>query len=252
MKFNDILKHEQKYLRLFSDIRQKPFGYEAEDVNQRDKYYHNLLFIQNGRFTFHDIRHYMEENKKYGFIVLRFLPKITIGHFYLKDYILNRDAFFGTDIESIRIPFKRFADVSVVDPNDESFLTFLFNGHAEYGIPYAKGNVIRQQEVLNNNKHCYHYYVIKKDDQVIGTLNAFFDGEVGKVDDFVIDEAYRKQGYGSQLMSFAIHDLKLRGIKYVYLVTDDEDTPKDMYQAWNFKLIGKMFELRKMFDKDEF
>jgi spore maturation protein CgeE len=252
MKLDKITSHEQFYVSLFSKVRDHIFGYEAEDLKQRDKYYHNYLHLLNDRFTKQDIDYYIDKNLVHGFIMIRAENGLDIRNFIDSKDIIDQDAYYGNDIKNIHINKKRNVDVRLVNPEtDESFFDSLYKESIAYGKTYAQGNKKRQKEVLSESKDAYFYLKATYNHKIVGMLNACIRGNLAKIDDFVIKEDFQKQGFGSALMFDMIELLKKRGIEYVYLVTDDEDTPKVMYEKWGFQLISTYLVIRKMYNEEK-
>ena len=234
------LNHKKIYVSMFSKITEHAFGYETEDMSQRDKYYHNYLNITNETFTNEDILAYINKTKVHGFSVIRTEEDIEIDQAMIKDATIDTNGIYGAPVEDLKFKVKVDATVSRVDPDkDEDFFDFLYQDSKNYGESYAIGNTIRQKQVLEAAKNIYGYFMIKVDGKVIGTLNYCIHEQMAKLDDFVIADDYQKKGYWSKLMHDVIEYLKKTGINYVYLVTDLDDTAKELYQKIGFKYITK-------------
>lgn len=247
MTLQDIIKCEKSYVSMFSSIEEKPFGYIATDINQRDKYYHNYVDVIKRNYTREDITSYIEKTKPIGFTILRCEHDIKIDDDILKDAIADTDAYYMSPIEELNITPKTEASITVVDPkNDEDFFQFLYDESKAYGLSYAEGNIKRQKEILYQHRDRYRYYQVKVNHQVIGSLNVCTVGDFAKLDDFSILESMQRKGYGSRLMHHVIEDLKQQGIKEVYLVTDFHGTAKNMYQSWGFTYVASFHHYRIM------
>ncbi|HPG43695.1 MAG TPA: GNAT family N-acetyltransferase, partial [Acholeplasmataceae bacterium] len=213
MTLQDIIKCEKSYVSMFSSIEEKPFGYIATDINQRDKYYHNYVDVIKRNYTREDITSYIEKTKPIGFTILRCEHDIKIDDDILKDAIADTDAYYMSPIEELNITPKTEASITVVDPkNDEDFFQFLYDESKAYGLSYAEGNIKRQKEILYQHRDRYRYYQVKVNHQVIGSLNVCTVGDFAKLDDFSILESMQRKGYGSRLMHHVIEDLKQQGI----------------------------------------
>lgn len=235
-----IFKHEKIYVNLFSAITELPFGYEAEDISQRDKYYHNYLNISNQNYKDKDISRYINKTKKYGFSIIRLEDGINIKEKLIKDATIDTNGIYSTNINDLQFKIKVDAKTKRVDPSkDKAFFDFLFKEDKNFGQDYALGNTKRQKEVLDTAKDVYGYFMIEVENQVIGTLNYCINNDMAKLDDFVVAEDFQKKGYGSKLMHDVIEYLKTLGINEVYLVTNLSDTAKDLYQKVGFKYVSK-------------
>lgn len=239
MKLNRIIEMEIRYVSMFSQIIKTKFGNITFDDRQSDKYYHNYMHIINRQLLMDDVSKYLISQFERGFANYRIEHQIQLSKLkHILPYSVQMNGYFAQMIDQLVIPVKREITVRKVREDQANhFFEFLFEENKVYGIPYALGNVTRQREVLFSNPN-YCYYEVIEDDQVIGHINVFIDGNDAKIDDFVIKDAYQKKGYGSALMSYVIAELKSQKITGVYLVCDMMDTPKDMYHAWGFEHIG--------------
>ena len=66
---------------------------------------------------------------------------------------------------------------------------------------------------------------------------------IAKIEDFDIVEMHQRKGFGSQVLRTLLKSCHEDHIKYAYLVTDHDDTAKDMYLKSGFKLVGKRVEM---------
>lgn len=247
MKLIDVLNHEKKYVSMFSKITDYEYGYRAEDLNQNDKYDHNFLLLQNRKFNNTDLLAYMKKKISSGFAVFRYHDQIHVADLN-DDAIVEKEGYYGNDINLVQIKSKTNKDIeiSVVDPlKDEKFFDFFYEDSKAFGVSYAKGNLERQKQVLSQYKDKYWYLQLTYHNEVIGMLNTFVDGNIAKVDDFVIRDDMQKQGFGSALMRKMVEMLKNKDVRFIYLVTSQNDTPKNMYQSWNLNFISEYYVTRK-------
>lgn len=247
MTLNQMIEHEKLYVELFSKTMEKPYGYEAEDIHQRDKYYHNYLGITQNLVNDQDIKAYITKTQKHGFSVIRLENGVKINPTFYENAIADCDGYYGNEIQSITINPKSSIAIEMVNPqDDDGFFQFLYEDSKPYGESYALGNVKRQKEVLTIESSKYMYFKAVLNNQTIGTLNVFIHQHTAKLDDFVIADEKQRKGYGSRLMYEVLEFLKTKGISYVYLVTDQQGTAKQMYQTWGFKPLGSFEVIRIM------
>lgn len=247
MLIDQLILHEKLYVKLFSKIVEYPFGYEAYDLFQRDKYYHNYLAIINQHVEIDDVTHYIERTKQHGFSVVRIENQVKIDLPLKEKAIIDCDGYYGNDIHKISINPYAKAYVKRVDPqSDEAFFNFMYEDSKTYGETYAKGQIKRQKEVLIKDHENYMYFQVIVSGLVIGSMNVFMDNHIAKLDDFSIREDMQKKGYGSLLMHEVLDFLKDKGVTYVYLVTDQQGTAKSMYQKWGFEFIQSFETFRWM------
>lgn len=83
-------------------------------------------------------------------------------------------------------------------------------------------------------------------------MNFFFNDKIAKkIEDFDIIEIHqKKKGFGSHVLRKLLQICeKKESVDEAYLVTDHNDTARDMYSKCGFELIGERRELMFSFDK---
>ena len=68
---------------------------------------------------------------------------------------------------------------------------------------------------------------------------------VGEIDDLVNRRDYRRRGIATALVHHCVADVRADGAAPVVVVTDANDTPKDMYVAMGFRPVAVKREYRK-------
>ena len=240
MNLEEIIKKEKIYLMLFSNAY--PFFDEVvyRDHLQRDKYVHNLLHVSQQPFNQTVYEAYVKEEKEMKRAIVRveessfskacddLLGEVSSYGYYH----LTMGAFKQTKIneDCLLLP---------VSTSNDAFFSYMQQGSLPYGKSYALGNVDRQKQVLTAHSELYKYYQLTQDGNFIGQINVFITGDCAKIDDFEIIESKRNQGYGKTLLTLLFDRLANIGIKDIYLIADEEDTPKHFYEAYGFIKKGE-------------
>ncbi len=84
---------------------------------------------------------------------------------------------------------------------------------------------------------CYH------DGQVIGACDLFIHKGIAKIEDFCVIPIHQRKGYGTALLKHLIGIAMAAGCTMIYLVTDEDNTAKHMYQKIGFTKIGERTDL---------
>ena len=248
MNLDYILKMEIKYLSLFSNQKQMTGGIRFQDDQQKDKYSHNLMMLHKDKVSLSELIDYEQKQCVEGFVNFRFEDTTDVSYQFLETYKKSIYGYYAAKIDELNIQVKNQADIKRVDPfNSNDFFEFLHQEDLEFGLSYAIGNVQRQKEVLQENQHRYIFLRLLHEQKVIGHINTFIDGNTAKIDEFYVIEDYQKKGFGSALMFQIIDLLKTNKVENVYLVTDLEDTAKQLYERYGFKLVGTYKQYQKMF-----
>ena len=66
---------------------------------------------------------------------------------------------------------------------------------------------------------------------------------VAKIEDFDVLPKYQRKGYGSALLKEIICIALEQNARIIYLVTDEDDTAKEMYLKIGFEKVGEKTQL---------
>lgn len=84
---------------------------------------------------------------------------------------------------------------------------------------------------------CYH------GSAPVGTCELFLHNDVAKIDNFTVLPCEQRKGYGTSLLKHLICSALEKGAKTVYLVTNEDDTAKEMYLKFGFEKTDESTEL---------
>lgn len=107
---------------------------------------------------------------------------------------------------------------------------------ANSGAPKPWSTNLYESEFLNQNVKCYG--IFQKE-----TLLAFIIFQVvldeADVSNFVVGKDFQGQGYGNQLLTFSLSELKFLGVKKVKLeVREFNLNAKHLYEKMGFKIVA--------------
>ena len=101
--------------------------------------------------------------------------------------------------------------------------------------------IVRGKVYLNNGSVgayiCYH------DDVPVGTCELYFHNSVAKIEDFTVLPHEQRKKYGTSILKHLITLAYENKVKAIYLVTDEDDTAKDMYRKFGFEKTNEMTEM---------
>jgi len=86
-------------------------------------------------------------------------------------------------------------------------------------------------------------YIFFHDHQAIGHCDLFLNGSVAKIEDFDIAPNMQRKGYGTAMLKEIIKIAFHNHVETIYLITDDEDTAKDMYEKSGFLKVTSKTEM---------
>lgn len=250
----NIVQCELNYTRQFST------EYEDENIIRfrnheiRDMYSHNFTYIKKKEKEL-KIRSLIEEEivvsksekANYCNLIINSDVHPRILSYIQKTSILTMNGFYKFDfskLQTIRsIEGCTIVKISTVEAFDDMLTVDLDADEAIYGRDFCVRRCYGRSPIyLRENSVeaylCYH------GDTLIGRCDLFISGEVAKIEDLSIIGKYQRQGYGSTLLKSMIEKALDRNCKTVYLVTNESDSAKFMYEKNGFDKIGQMSEMR--------
>ena len=84
---------------------------------------------------------------------------------------------------------------------------------------------------------CYH------DGAPVGTCELYLHNDVAKIEDFTVLPREQRKGYGTSILKHLINTAREKKVQTIYLVTDEDDTAKDMYRKFGFKKTDESTEM---------
>lgn len=85
-------------------------------------------------------------------------------------------------------------------------------------------------------KHIQDFIVAEAQGSIIGTLGAVYDGNKALLRSFAVCEKKRKNGIGSRLINMMLKEMRKKGIKEVFLLTE---TAADYFIQLEFLEISR-------------
>lgn len=77
----------------------------------------------------------------------------------------------------------------------------------------------------------------------VGNVDLFCHDGIVKIEDFAVLPDYQRRGIGTAIMKDRIDHALSGNAEMIYLVADEEDTPKEMYRRMGFEKVGETFAL---------
>lgn len=108
---------------------------------------------------------------------------------------------------------------------------------------FATRRIDRKLEAYKDDKIPLNLLVSYLDDIPVGNSEMFLNEGLAKIEDFDILENYQRRGIGTHFMRSMLERVSEHKIKNAYVVTDHEDTAKEMYSKLGFEYITSATEL---------
>lgn len=116
--------------------------------------------------------------------------------------------------------------------------------HDEFtiGKDFCTRRAYRRGKVYTSNTGV-NAYVCYEGQDVIGNCDLFIYDGVAKIEDFSVIPKYQRKGYGTSILKHLIDIALNENCHTVYLVTDEDDTPKEMYKKLGFNKVAERTDL---------
>lgn len=255
MVFTDnIVQCELNYARQFST------EYEDENIIRfrnneiRDMYSHNFTYIKKKEKEL-KIRSLIEEEitvcksekVKYCNLIINSEVHPRILSYIQHPSVLSINGFYKFDfskLQSIKsIEGCRIEKVTTVEALDDMLTVDIDADEAINGRDFCVRRCYGRSPIYLRNQGVEAYLCYHGED-LIGRCDLFISEDVAKIEDFSIIGKYQGLGYGSTMLRSMIEKAMNRSCKTVYLVTNESDSAKYMYEKNGFDKIGEMSELR--------
>lgn len=83
------------------------------------------------------------------------------------------------------------------------------------------------------------------DGKIAGWCEYYTDGELAQVENVCTFEEYRNRGVASSVIMAGIERAEADGTDLVFLLADEEDWPKALYEKLGFEAVGYIYEFLK-------
>ncbi|MFZ5354079.1 MAG: GNAT family N-acetyltransferase [Bacillota bacterium] len=113
------------------------------------------------------------------------------------------------------------------------------------GMPedFALRKSLRKKEVFQSVNGSLYSYLCYYNNCAVGKCELHIKDGYAKIEDFDVLEMHRGKGIGTAILKKIIEDMIYSGIEHIYLITDKDDTPQEMYKKLGFSIIGEEIEL---------
>ncbi len=161
------------------------------------------------------------------------------------DYSVNKIGYYQFDISKAdNIKSEKTAVIKKVSQEkmieDIIFCDLEFDADLSRREFHTKKNKRKGKVYLAGNS--LNSYISYDGTTVLGICDLYMYDKIAKIEDFLVVPRYQRQGYGTFILKKII-DLALgNGAKVIYLITDEADTAKEMYEKLYFDKIGERLE----------
>jgi spore maturation protein CgeE len=251
---NELKKTELDYTRCFTENEESDNIIRFWDNRLANMYCHNFTFIKK-ELTHEELMGIIEEEIRKRREEDRGFLQIEV-HFPIEDHILeglsvkpevskydlmyipvemletlggNPDCEIKEALTPEILEDGRWVDIEVCTP--------------DMGEDFAVKRIARKMQVYSNPKYPLNQYVCYHNGVPMGNVELFINGDIAKIEDFDILKVYQRRGFGTSIIKHLLKRCRDHGAKTAYVITDSEDTAKDMYVKCGFTKIGEKYQL---------
>ncbi|MBM7615904.1 GNAT family N-acetyltransferase [Alkaliphilus hydrothermalis] len=248
-----ILECEFEYTKCFSEFSEDENVIRFRDHQLKDMYYHNYTYIQD---TMDGVRLKraiekeiaLRQSEKSSFCNILFDAHLNNDILSMLEFRpeISRSGFYSYDLsyhEKLKIKsgciVKRVEDPEMLD---HLLYCDLQQDEAHVGKDFCTRRCYRRGKIYISSEGvdsyiCYH------DGVVIGNCDLFIHNGIAKIEDFAVIPSHQRKGYGTTILHYLIGRAIQEKCHTIYLVTDEDDTAKEMYQKIGFNKIGERIDL---------
>lgn len=241
----------RKYLECFCRRGRDGFFVRYADPALPDMYCHNFLFLKkavNSRLLLKTLNEKMDAaraaGQKYFRLELKEDPALRpeaypsggeIGHNGI--YVLTPRR---TDVESWPCP-PEFSVRAMAAQSDAKALTEVQMDMA-YGTEFCERRAERKTRVFISGSGCRNFLAFSGEVPA-GTCELFESGSTAKLEDLCVRPEFRHRKAASALLRTLALTALDDGCKNLTLTADENDTPRELYQALGFHKAGDFWAI---------
>jgi len=248
-----IIECEIEYSKCFSEVYENDNIIRFRDNQLIDMYYHNYAYIKNvidevnfKQIIEDEISLRLNEDSSFCNILTdSFIHNSWLSSLIYKPEI-SRNGYYSFDVTRFSelkaisdCEIKRVSNQEMID--DVLFCDLQFD-EAVHGKDFCTRRCYRRGKVYVSDKGV-NSYVCYHNGNIIGTCNLFMYNGTAKIEDFAVLPTYQRKGYGTTILKSLIDIAIKENSHTIYLVTDEDDTAKDMYGKIGFKKVGERTDL---------
>lgn len=236
-KVDKMIKTEHAYIECFAKKEQLPTFNRYVDSLIIDMYSHNLTYItkeMNLSEFYETIKTEKKARTKQGFLNIQ-VDKIYDETEVFKNLGLSWKtllSYYQFDLSKLnKLKTRKDCYIRKLDEKQlKVALAFdLYTNGDELGEQFTIDRFDRRSKVyLESDKvDCYLCYI---DNLVVAHCDLFIHEGVAKIEDFDVMPDMQRQGIGTTVLNALVSIAVEKGASIVYLITDTEDTAKEMYE----------------------
>ncbi|RCW74950.1 GNAT family N-acetyltransferase [Saliterribacillus persicus] len=249
--FAKLVEMEKDYVSLFSVSEEKKDKIRFTDHQLPTMYNHNFVHCKSeeGFVEFVNNELSSKETRDKGFLRVETLFSINeedMLKFHVKP-TMNKYIFLH--IETRRhSELRGNSDCHIVEAIDSKIMKDgiymdIEANKKDLGVDFAKRRIERKASVYKDENKNLQFFVCYHHGTPVGNIEYMALNSIVKLEDFDVLEAYQRRGFGTSILKFLLEKAHNENVEDLYLIADDSDTAKEMYEKCGFEKLGEKTEL---------
>lgn len=243
----ELLKEcENNYLSCFTEATDFESYILYRDEHIKDMYTHNFIFVKDGldnEGALRLVKEKLQENSEKSFVNFLFSPDYHLDWegFKALDVELSFLLYMAIETEKLKVPKINEECIVKIAENEK----MLFDGviceikgdDADFSFLY-RCNIRKKDVFLKNNDRLFNF-IAYIDNVPVGKCEVYMSNELLRIESFMVLDCFRNKGIGSSILNAIKEFAFQKGINLIYLMAEEDDTPKEMYSRMGFEIIGR-------------
>ncbi len=249
----NIKQCEFEYTKCFCEHYKDKNIIRYRDDELKDMYYHNYTYIRDNlgndevkKIIENELSLAVNEGKKFCNILLDF----AIDEALLKDLKykgeVSRNGYYSFDITKLSnmssVKGCNIEKVCNMEMVEDILYCDLQLDEATLGRDFCTRRCHRRGKVYISDKGV-NSYICYHNGERIGVCDLLIHDGTAKIEDFTVTPQCQRKGYGTTILKYLIQIAINEGCNIIYLVTDEDDTAKDMYKKLGFNKVGERTDI---------
>jgi spore maturation protein CgeE len=246
-----IKECQKRYMLCFCIFTEDEHFIRYSDPKLPDMYEYNALFPKKDlpgplldKLCREELRRRRQENITFFKVTMDQKPRSTFEMFDHKPSVERYGTYvLRSDTNDWRIneacTLEKVANATMIE--ELTALDIIQSGESA-GVDFCIRRAHRRGEVYLSDAPC-DCYLCRIDGKAVGNVDLLIHDGTAKIEDFAVDPAYQHRKIGTAMLKMLIAKAHAAGCETVYLVADEDDTPKAMYTMLGFEKVRETYAL---------
>lgn len=250
-----LIDSDLEYIRCFSEELEKEQILRFSDCKLEEMYANNITVLKESfsnenmvKIINKEIKERKKAHKR--FLVVELQGRITkdvLRAIKIKPTLISELDYMIIDTKKYK-GLKCNPDCQFIKVNSEDeykkLVDFSILDNAPYmGKAFSRDRINRKVLVYKEKNKGIYSYLCYNNNIAVGSCEMFIKGKIAKIEDFGVLQSYQKKGYGTTMIKHLLMEANEKGLTFAYVVTDSNDTARNMYKKCGFLKVGEKTQI---------